>query len=111
MRTFLKLAVVALLANATWHLFGAYAPYYKFKDAVQYAALHRGRVSDEDLKQQVLDIAAQFDVPVSPAGITVSLQGGTTTVDASYVQGVDLLPGYTYPWPFAVHLDVLSQLR
>ena len=37
-RTLLKLAVVALVANAAWHLFGAYSPHYKFKDAVQYAA-------------------------------------------------------------------------
>jgi hypothetical protein len=110
MRTFLKLVVVALLANATWHLFGAYAPYYKFKDAVQYAALHRGRISDDELKQQVLEIAAQYDVPVSPSGVTVSRQRGSTIVDASYTQGVDLLPGYTYPWSFTMHVDVLSQL-
>ena len=32
-RTLLKLAVVALVANAAWHLFGAYSPNYKFEDA------------------------------------------------------------------------------
>ena len=32
-RTLLKLALVALVANAGWHLFGAYSPNYKFEDA------------------------------------------------------------------------------
>ena len=109
-RTILKLAVVALLANATWHVFGAYAPYYKFKDAVQFAAQNRGRISDDELQQKVLDLAGQFEVPLTAAGVTVSRANGSTIVDASYVQPVDLLPGYTYPWAFKMHLDVITQL-
>ena len=111
MKTVLKLAIVALLANATWHAFNAYAPFYKFKDAVEYATLHRGRISDEELKQQVLDIAGQYELPLAASKVTVSRVRTSTIIDASYVQGVDLLPGYSYPWTFTMHVDVITQLE
>ena len=110
-KTVLKLAIVALLANATWHVFNAYAPFYKFKDAVQYATLHRGKISDDELKQQVLDLAAQYELPIAVSKVTVSQVRTSTIVDASYVQGIDLLPGYTYPWTFTMHVDVITQLE
>lgn len=110
-RTILKLVFVALLANATWHLFGAYAPYYKFKDAVQFAAQNRGRMSDGELQQKVIELAAQFEVPVEPDAVLVSLEHNSTIVDASYVQPVDLVPGFTYPWPFRMHVDVITHLE
>ena len=31
-----------------------------------------------------------------------------TLIDGTYVQPVDLLPGYRYPWSFAMHVDVLT---
>jgi len=37
-KTLLKLAIVAIVANATWHVWGAYAAHFKFKDAVQSAS-------------------------------------------------------------------------
>ena len=48
-RTLLKLACVALIANATWHMFGALSPHYKFKDGVEYAVQNGGVSSDEAL--------------------------------------------------------------
>ena len=29
-----------------------------------------------------------------------------TLIDGSYVLPIDLAPGYTYPWPFTIHVDV-----
>ena len=108
MRTLLKLAVVALVANAAWHLFGAYSPNYKLQDGIQYAAQNRGQLSDETLQERILEIAAQFEVPVTAAGVTVSRQGNHTIVDVSYVRPIDLLPGFRYPWPFSFHVDIVT---
>jgi putative aminopeptidase FrvX len=108
MRTFLKLVVVALLANAAWHLFGVYSPNYKLQDGIQYAAQNRGRMSDEALRDKILEIANQFDVPVNAADVSVTHQDTHTTVDLSYVRPVDLAPGIKYPWPFSIHVDVIS---
>lgn len=108
-RTVLKLAVVALVANATWQLFGAFSPHYRFKDGVQYAAQYRGDISDEALHQKILDLASQFDVPVTAADLSVrTREDKHTIVDLSYVRKVDLAPGFTYPCPFSIHVDTFS---
>jgi len=107
-RTLLKLVVVALLANAVWHLFGAYSPNYKLQDGIQYAALNRGQMSDDALKEKILEIAGQFDVPLTAADLSVTHRETHTLVDLSYVRPVELAPGFKYPWPFSMHLDILS---
>ena len=107
-RTLLKLALVALVANAGWHLFGAYSPNYKFEDAIQYAAQNRGSLSDEALQQRILEMAAQFEVPVTASDVTVTQRGNHTLVDVSYVRPVDLAPGFRYPWPFSIHVDIVT---
>ena len=107
-RTLLKLALVALVANAGWHLFGAYSPNYKFEDAIEYAAQNRGSLSDEALQQRILEMAAQFEVPVTASDVTVSRRGNHTLVDVSYVRPVDLAPGFRYPWPFSFHVDIVT---
>jgi hypothetical protein len=107
-RTLLKLALVALVANAGWHLFGAYSPNYKFQDGIQYAAQNRGSLSDDALQARILEIAAQFQVPVTASDVAVSRRGNHTLIDVSYVRPVDLAPGLRYPWPFSFHLDILT---
>ena len=107
-RTLLKLAVVALLANAIWHLFGAYSPNYKLQDGIQYAAQNRGQLSDDALKDRVLDIAAQFEVPLAVDEVSITHNEKHTVVDVAYVRPIELAPGFRYPWPFSIHVDVLS---
>lgn len=107
-RKALELALVALIANATWHLFGAYSPHFKFRDGVQYAAQYRGESSNGDVQRKILELAAQFDVPLNAADVSVTLDDKHTTVALSYVRPVDLAPGFTYPWPFSLHIDTFT---
>jgi hypothetical protein len=107
-RTLLKLAVVALVANAIWHLFGAYAPNYKLQDRIQYVAQNRGQLTDEGLKDKVLDLAAEFEVPLAAGEVSVTQTDKHTLVDVSYVRPIELAPGFRYPWPFSIHVDVLN---
>jgi hypothetical protein len=106
--TAIKLALVALVANATWQLFGAYSPHFKFKDAVQYAAQYRGEATDEDLRQRILDSALQFEIPLAPADLSVTHQDKHTTVALSYTRAVDLAPGLTRAWPFTLNIDTYT---
>lgn len=108
MRTIVKLAVVALMANAVWHLFSAYAPNYRFQDGIQYAAQNRAQMSDDALKERILDLAAQFEVPVTAADVSVTQSNKHTLVDVAYVRPIELAPGFRYPWSFSFHVDVLS---
>jgi hypothetical protein len=101
-----KLAVVGLLANATWRIGSAYVSCYKFEDSIREAAQFRGRKTDDELKQRIVDIAAEFDVPIAAEDLTVRTVGSHFLVDGGYVRAIDLAPGYAYPWPFTVHADV-----
>ena len=100
-----KLAIVALVANAMWHVFVVYSADFRFKDAVQSTAQYRGEKTDAEVRGRILELAAQFDVPITNEDLSVRSEGGHTFVEASYVRRVDLVPGFTYPWPFTVHLD------
>jgi hypothetical protein len=107
MRTLLKLAVVALLANAAWHLFGAYYPNYKLQDAVEYAAQNGAALTPETLRDRVVELSSQFDVPLTEDQVTVARQNTHTIVDLSYKRPIELVPGFRYQWPFSIHVDVV----
>ena len=107
--TIFKLMLVALLANATWHAFGAYSPHLKFKDGVEYAAKYRGALSDDDLRDKILSIASQFDVPLVEANLSVTTPGFRhTIIDLSYVRPVSLAPVFIYQWPLSLHVDAYT---
>ena len=108
MKTLLKLVVVALVANATWRVGSAYVTFYRFKDAVQTVTQFRGEKSDYQVRRRILELAGDFDVPISDEALSIRQDSNHTYVDASYTRPVDLLPGYTYPWPFTIHTDTLS---
>ena len=108
MKTILKLIVVALLANASWHLFSAYSPHYKFKDAAQYAAQFRAMMADEEVQDKIMGLAAQFDIPVTADQVLVTHQGQRTSVKVAYERKIELLPGFSRVWPFAFEVDALN---
>jgi hypothetical protein len=105
-----KLAIVALLANATWRVGSAYLAHYKFEDGVQQATQFKGRKSDEALKQRVMELAAQYDIPVTDDQVRLQSQEHHTIVDGEYTREIELAPTFVYPWPFSFHIDTLSDI-
>ena len=108
MKTLLKLALLAIVANATWHAFVVYSTHWKFIDGIQYAAQFRGDKTDEQLRQQVLEMASQAELPIDEGQLTVTRVETRTTVDAEYTRAIELFPGFSYPWPFKVHVDAYT---
>jgi hypothetical protein len=106
-KTIVKLAFVAVLANAAWQTLNAYWPYYKFNDGVRVTVQYRGRKTDAEVREKILEIARSFDVPIIDENLTVRVEDKRTIVDGSYVQPVALTPWYTYTWPFSVHVDAI----
>jgi hypothetical protein len=104
-KAILKLAIAALIANASWRVGSAYLSFYKFKDAVQETTQFDADRSDELLRQRILELAAQYDVPVAADGFTIQRSDYHTIVDGAYTQKIDVLPGYPYPWRFSFHTD------
>ena len=105
----IKLAIVALVANAAWHIMAAYTSYYKFKDAVQQTTLFGNDKSVEQIKNRVLSLASDYDLPIGEDDVTVKREQLHTVVDGSYTKTLDLLPGYSRPWTFEFHTDTFSE--
>jgi len=105
----IKLAIVALLANAAWHLMAVYISHYKFKDAVQQATLFGNDKSVEQIKTRVLALASDYDVPLRESDVTVRRDQLHTFVDGAYSKNLDLFPGYSRPWSFELHTDTFSE--
>ena len=108
MKVLLKLAIVALLANATWHLWGVYAAHFKFKDAVQSASQFNGTRSEQELQSRILELAAQYDVPVTETTFTLHREQNHTIIDGAYVRPVEFLPGFRFPVTFKWHVDTFT---
>lgn len=98
-KTLLKLALAALIANAVWRVGSEYITEFKFKDAVTEAAIYEGR-GDVDLRQRVAALAIQFDVPQDADAVRVMRDGPHLVVEGSYTKPVELIPGHPYGWTF-----------
>jgi hypothetical protein len=107
-RLLVKLAVAGLIANAAWHTGSAYLSFYRFKDAVAQTAQYRKGRSDDQLRQRILELASNYDVPLAEDAVTVRHKDDHTLVDASYTKLVDVVPGYRYPWLFTFSIDALT---
>ena len=105
----LKLAIVALLANAAWHLATAYLAFYKFKDAVQQTTLFGNDKSVERLRARIVELAGDYDLPIGQDDFTLTRENFHTIVDGSYTRPIDLMPGYVRPWTFTFHTDTFSE--
>jgi hypothetical protein len=101
----IRLAIVAVLANATWRVGTAYAKHYRFTDAVTQATQFRGGKSDEQVHDRVFELAAAHDIPVSDGDLTVTSHDNHTVVEGSYKRPIELIPGFKYQWPFTVRVD------
>ena len=104
----ISLALLALVANATWHVFLAYSAHYKFRDAVSYAAENRGDKTDDVLHDQILQLAAEADVPVQSGDVVVSHEGIATEVTVSYTRPIELVPNHPYAWSFSFRADTYT---
>ncbi len=106
-RLILKLAVAALIASAVWRLGSAYVAYYKFQDAVREAVVYETK-GGGDLREKIGALAEEFDVPVDADNhdaVKIERHGRHISIEGSYVQPIELLPGYLYPWNFSWKVD------
>jgi hypothetical protein len=104
MKLLIKLAVVALLANAAWRLGLEYLAHYRFADSVQEAAIDSSQ-SDAQLRQEVLELAAKYEVPLTDEALTIRTENRRRFINGSYVKPITILPGYDRNWSFTLAVD------
>ena len=68
-----------------------------------------GRDSDQQLRQRILALASDLDVPLTDSGLTIRSEEQQTVIEGTYIRPIDLLPGYQYPWRFTWTVDASAQ--
>jgi hypothetical protein len=101
-RKLVKLAIFLLIANAVYRITPPTVHYYKFKDAVQELALFSQKTPDAELIDRVMALADENQVPLDRDYVQVRRSNGQLRIDASYIESMDVLPGYRYDHQFDV---------
>jgi hypothetical protein len=101
-----KLAIVALLANAVYRVGAEYVTFIKFRDAIRDAAMFKAK-SEEDLRTRIVALADDYDVPQDD-DIQISRQERVWHIDGSYRKPIELVPRFQYDWPFAYSIEVVT---
>ena len=108
LRLIVKLAIAALVANAAWRIGSAHVSYYKFKDAVSEEAQFGADKTEDQLRQRVLTLAQQYDLPVGEDDFTVTQTSQRTRIAGAYTTQIEVVPGFKYSWPFKWDVETIN---
>jgi hypothetical protein len=106
----IKLAIVALIANALYQVVPAYYTNWQFNDSLKELATYPGLHAT---LPQVLDkcekIAKAYELDLTRADFDVKMAGvggtKTMTIDVSYQVVLKPIPGHPQPHVFAMHVE------
>jgi len=101
-RKLVKLAIFLLIANALYRVAPPSIHYFQFKDAVQELALFSLKTPDAELIDRVMALADENNIPLDRDYVQVRRSNGQLIIDASYVESMKVLPGYSYDHQFDV---------
>jgi hypothetical protein len=120
-KTLIKIVVALIVIHGAFRIGSAYWNFYRFEDALQQIAQFGERRSDRQLCDEAIESATLNGVPIGPGGLTIfrgnnppyTCDGGPSApqagprqpatqirIEGSYVEQVQVLPGYPYPWEF-----------
>ena len=106
----IKLAIVALIANALFQTVPSYYTNWQFKDALQELASFPGRRTTLPLVLAKAEkIARSYDLDLTKADFDIKLAGTggatITTIDVSYDVVMTPIPGRPMPHVFVIHVE------
>ena len=102
-----KLSIVALLANAIFKVGQEYLTYVQFRDAVRDAAMFKA-TNDDELRRRIMDLSADFDIPLSEDDLNIRREERHVFVEGSYKKEIEVAPRLEYPWPFTWSIDAMT---
>ena len=97
MKTFLKLLVVAVIINGAYRFGMDEYRFSQLKDATHSMLALGTQTELEQLKEMVLQKAAELKLPVSPDKVTLAREGVRTSISVSYNSEPEVFPGYKHP--------------
>ena len=97
MKTLLKLIVVGAVVFGAYRAGMAEYRFSRLKDSTRSILVLGEKTEIEDLKQQILNRAADLTLAVTPENVEVTREGVRTTAKVAFRQEVEIFPGFTYP--------------
>jgi hypothetical protein len=92
----IELAIAAAIFYAGYHAAVVYLHHYQFDDALEETArFGRGR-TEEQLRERVIQLAAEHQIPLEPESVVIRTDNNATRITAPYTARVRLLPNYIY---------------
>ena len=100
-KTVIKIAISLAILVGCFNVGRALLAEYQFEDKVHDALLFDPRMSEKEIIDTVMTIAAEYEIPISPSEITSRQQGPDVHIDMSYTTDVVILPGiFSKSWTF-----------
>ena len=103
----IRLAIVALLANACYRIGSEYLNHIRFRDAMRDVAMFKAR-NNEELRQRIMDLSAEFDVPLQDDALTISRQDRRVSIEGDYRKPIEIVPRFAVPWHFSWAIEVIT---
>ena len=105
LRNLVRLAVLLLIAHALYRFVPIYAHSHQFKDAVAEAALFSKDRSEHEIIERVMELAAQYQIPLEREAVQVTKDRSKTYINLVYEEQIEWVPGYSRPMPFNVAVE------
>src|SRR5262245_9097575 len=102
-----KLAIVALLANAVYRVGSEYLSYVKFRDGIRDAAMFK-TADDDELRKRIMELSGDYDIPLEEDALTIERDDRKVAITGSYRKPIEVVPGVPYEWPFSWSMDVIT---
>lgn len=121
-KTIIKIALALVVIHGAFRIGTAYWNFYRYEDALQQLAQFGERRTDKQLCDEAMSTAGTYGVPIAATGLNIhrganpafncedgsgaqqpgaiAQASGQMLIEGTYVEPVQVLPGYIYPWEF-----------
>ena len=105
LRNIVRLVVLGLVLHAAVRITPEFWHYLKFRDAVTETASYPGRKTDEQLRDRILQLADENDVPIGARDVRITREGNRALVSTAWTAQLEYLPRRFYPYDFIVDVE------
>ncbi|HVL67225.1 MAG TPA: hypothetical protein VM364_08175 [Vicinamibacterales bacterium] len=105
MKTLFKLAIALLVVHALVRFVPPYWNFTQFRSALKERATEWHQQSDAGVVQEVVNLAAHFDVPITAENVRVRRDVDHLYIDVSYKAPIEFIPGSKHDWKFDASID------
>ena len=105
LRNLVRIVVLGLVMHAAARITPEFWHYLKFRDAVVETASYSRGKTIEQIRERVVRLASENDVPITAQDVAVSQQGEVVYVSTAWTAQLEYVPTRFYPYDFIVDVE------